>query len=90
MPQPALKAQFLEQLDSMSETEQRRVFKLVQSASPQDQNQRQKAVDLIQTWIDEDDAEEQKETGDYLIRALDEDRPSGRKLFPAHLQGQSW
>lgn len=40
------------------------------------------AVALIQSWIDEGDAEEQRETGDYLVRVLDEDRPSARKLFP--------
>lgn len=30
----------------------------------------------------EDDEEEQRETGEYLLRALDEDRLSYRKLFP--------
>ena len=40
-------------------------------------------VSLLQSWIDEeDDAGEQRETGDYLVRALDEDRLSGRRLFP--------
>lgn len=29
----------------------------------------------------EDDEEEQRETGEYLLRALDEDRLSSRKLF---------
>ena len=45
---------------------------------------------LLQTWIDEDDAGEQQETGEYLIRALDEDRLSERKLFPPELKGVSW
>ncbi|HXG08966.1 MAG TPA: hypothetical protein VNK04_04190 [Gemmataceae bacterium] len=48
------------------------------------------AVALIQSWIDADDVEEQKETGDFLIQALDEDRPSERKLFPAELKGVTW
>ncbi len=47
-------------------------------------------VDLLQSWIDEDDSEEQKETGEYLVRVLDEDRMSARKLFPQELQGVTW
>lgn len=41
-----------------------------------------KAVNLIQSWIDDEDIEEKQETGQYLINALDEDRLSDRKLFP--------
>lgn len=40
------------------------------------------AIRLLQSWIDEGDAEEQRETGEYLMQALDEDRLSDRKLFP--------
>ena len=47
-------------------------------------------INLLQSWIDEDDAEEQQETGEYLIHALDEDRLSDRKLFPAELKGVTW
>jgi hypothetical protein len=47
-------------------------------------------VDLLQSWIDDEDPMEQKETGDYLIRALDEDRLSDRKLFPPELKGVTW
>ena len=47
-------------------------------------------IALLQSWMDEDDTEEQKETGDYLIRTLDEDRLSDRKLFPSELQGVTW
>jgi hypothetical protein len=35
-------------------------------------------------------ATEQQETGDYLIRVLDEDRLSERKLFPPELKGVTW
>jgi hypothetical protein len=49
-----------------------------------------KAVNLIQSWIDDEDMEEQKETGQYLIRALDEDRLSERKLFPVEMKGVTW
>lgn len=47
-------------------------------------------VNLLQSWIDEDEAQEQQETGEYLINALDEDRLSNRKLFPVELKGVTW
>ena len=47
-------------------------------------------VALLQTWIDEADATEQQETGAYLVRVLDEDRFSARKLFPPELEGVTW
>jgi hypothetical protein len=47
-------------------------------------------VALLQSWIDEGDAEEQKQTGDYLVRTLDEDRIADRKLFPPELEGVTW
>ncbi len=47
-------------------------------------------VNLIQSWIDDEDIEEQQETGQYLIRALDEDRLSERKLFPVEMKGVTW
>ncbi len=45
---------------------------------------------LLESWITDGDAEEQKETGDFLVRALDEDRPSSRPLFPPELKGVTW
>ena len=45
---------------------------------------------LIRSWMDEEGAGEQRETIEYLIRALDEDRLSDRKLFPGELKGKSW
>ena len=45
---------------------------------------------LLQSWIDDEDREEQQETGQYLIDALDEDRLSERKLFPLELKGVTW
>ena len=47
-------------------------------------------VALLQSWIEEGDAEEQQETGEYLIRALDEDRLADRQLFPPELKGVTW
>ncbi|BAY88364.1 MULTISPECIES: hypothetical protein [unclassified Tolypothrix] len=49
-----------------------------------------KLVNLLQSWMDEDDTDEQQETGEYLIQALDEDRLSERKLFPVELKGVTW
>jgi hypothetical protein len=49
-----------------------------------------KAVNLIQSWIDEEDNNEQQETCQYLIHALDEDRFSERKLFPIEMKGVTW
>ncbi|MBD2569550.1 hypothetical protein [Anabaena lutea] len=33
-----------------------------------------KIVNVLQSWIDESDEQEQQETGEYLINALDENR----------------
>ena len=45
---------------------------------------------LLESWMKEGDAEEQRETLEYLIRAMDENRPEGYKLFPPELKGKSW
>jgi hypothetical protein len=47
-------------------------------------------VALLQSWIDGDNVAEQQETGEYLVRVLDEDRLSDRKLFPPELKGVTW
>jgi hypothetical protein len=48
------------------------------------------AVNLLQSWIDDEDEVEQQETGRYLINALDDDRLSERKLFPLDMKGITW
>jgi hypothetical protein len=48
------------------------------------------AVNLLPSWIDDEDESEQQETGQYLIHALDEDRLSERKLFPLEMKGVTW
>ena len=45
------------------------------------------AVNLLQSWIDDEDELEQQETGQYLIYALDGDSLSDRKLFPLETKG---
>lgn len=48
------------------------------------------AADVLQSWIDDNDTEDQQETGHYLIQALDKDRLSDRKLFPLETKGSAW
>ncbi|OAB56209.1 hypothetical protein AY600_17440 [Phormidium willei BDU 130791] len=48
------------------------------------------AVDMLQSWIEDEDVEEQQETGKYLVQVLDEDRLSDRKLFPLEMKGVTW
>ena len=48
------------------------------------------AINLLQSWMDDEDGSEQQETGQYLIHALDEDRLSERKLFPLEMKGVTW
>ncbi|MFM7712962.1 MAG: hypothetical protein ACKO7A_09625 [Microcystis sp.] len=55
-----------------------------------EQEKQTKLVNLLQSWIDEEDEQEQKETGEYLIEALDQDRLSERPLFLAELKGVTW
>ena len=45
---------------------------------------------MIRSWMGEEGAREQRETIEYLVRTLDEDRLSDRKLFPEELKGKSW
>lgn len=49
-----------------------------------------KILNLLQSWIDEGEAEEQQNTGEYLIQALDKHRLSNRQLFPVELKGVTW
>jgi hypothetical protein len=45
---------------------------------------------ILRSWTAEGAAEEQRETGEDLIQALDEDRLSDRKLFPPELKAVTW
>jgi hypothetical protein len=47
------------------------------------------ALELLESWLN-DDAEEQKETGETLTHRLDEDRLSARPLFPPATKGLTW
>ena len=48
------------------------------------------AIEFLRFLREEDDEEEQRETMEYLVRTLDEDRFSDRKLFPEELKGITW
>ncbi len=48
------------------------------------------AVAIPQACINGQDAEDQRETGEYLVRGLDEDRLSHRKLFPPEREDRTW
>jgi hypothetical protein len=54
------------------------------------EERRKKLAEAIEFWINDDDPEEQRETGEYLIRALNESRAGGRLLFPEELKGITW
>jgi hypothetical protein len=43
----------------------------------------QAAIDLLHSWREEGDEEEQRETWEFLKQALDEDRLANRLLFPS-------
>ena len=43
----------------------------------------QAALDLLRSWREEGNEEEQRETWEFLQQALDEDRLSDRPLFPS-------
>lgn len=55
-----------------------------------DADRRQRAIALLKSWREQGNAEQQRETMEFLIQALDEDRTSDRKLFPPELKGVSW
>jgi len=79
-----------EALRSGLSLEQYAIQALEEHFAQTERERREKAIALVQSWIDEGDEEEQKETWDYLVRVLDEDRTSDRKLFPPELKGVSW
>lgn len=55
-----------------------------------DLDRRAEAVAMLKEWADDPDEAGQKETAEFLIKALDEDRTSARKLFPPEMKGITW
>ena len=62
---------------------------LLERQMPEGDHAREVAA-LLQHWMEAGDAEEQTETGDWLVQALDADRAGQRQLFPAALKGVTW
>lgn len=88
-----LPPEFIERLTQAAKRQGRSLddymLELLSKSLPLKDN-RSELVANIQSWIDDGDTEEQRETGDFLIRALDEDRLSDRPLFPPDLKGVTW
>ncbi|MBV9864880.1 MAG: hypothetical protein JO316_05990 [Abitibacteriaceae bacterium] len=58
--------------------------KVIEAKKAEQIKRNQAAITLLRSWREcsEEEAQEQRETGEYLMRVLDEDRLSNRKLFP--------
>jgi hypothetical protein len=59
------------------------VFRQAVGNSPAAPKVNQAAIDLLRSWREEGDEQEQRETWEFLKTALDEDRLSDRPLFPS-------
>ena len=86
---PELEARISYQAEQMGITPLEYVLQRLDACTPAPQKNAE-AIALLQSWIDTDDPEEQKETGDFLIEALDKDRLSPRPLFPPEMKGITW
>ena len=52
------------------------------TVTPDQPKVNQAAIDLLRSWREEGDEQDQQETWEFLQTALDEDRLSDRPLFP--------
>src|SRR5262245_6282877 len=60
-------------------------IQLIKAQLPEAEHRAQ-AVAGLQALFAEGDEQDQRETGEFLVKALDEDRLSDRKLFPPELK----
>lgn len=86
---PELEQYLLQEANQQGLSVEALALKLLTSSFLLKQKQTE-AVNLLQAWMDDEDTEEQQETGQYLIHALDDDRLSERQLFPSELKGITW
>ena len=88
---PELEQRLEEESERQNISLEEYTIQLLDQHAPTSEKNR-KLIALLQSWIDASDEEkaEQQETGAYLIRVLDEDRTSERKLFPKDLKGITW
>jgi threonine dehydratase len=70
--------------------EQYTIEALEERLSEAERINREEAVALLQSWIDEDIAAGDETSDDEFFQQLDEDRPADEKLFPPELKGVSW
>ncbi len=86
---PEIERRLVEAAEGSGMTADAFAVELLNQHLPQS-DRREEFLALLQSWMDADDVDEQRETGEFLIRALDEDRLSDRKLFPADMKGITW
>jgi hypothetical protein len=86
---PELEARLVAEADRSGCSAEHYAQRLLEEHLPQPSKQ-ERAIALLQSWIDEGDGGEQAETLDYLIEVLDADRLSDRPLFPMEMRGKSW
>ncbi len=66
---------------AQTEPQQERASTVTETAEQETPAINQALIDLLKSWREDGDAEEQRETWEYLKRVLDGDRLSDRKLF---------
>ncbi len=62
-------------------TEQNKIIIKSKNSSGKISKKNKKAIELLDSWIEKGDEQEQKETWEYLKKELDENRLSDRKFF---------
>ena len=65
-------------------------LKLLDEKLADSERRRQETIEMLRSWREEGDPEEDRQAYEELTKALDEDRTSYRKLFPPELKGISW
>lgn len=86
---PELERYLLQEADQQGVSVETMTLQLLAKSFQLRQN-RVDAISMLQSWIEDKDVKEQRETGEYLVQALDEDRPSERKLFPPETKEITW
>jgi hypothetical protein len=65
-------------------------LRLLDASLSASERRRKDALAMLREWRGEEVTEREREEYEEFLRALDEDRPSDRKLFPPELKGISW
>jgi len=86
---PELEQYLLQQAEQQGVSVEAMTLQLLTQSLQRKQKQAE-AVDMLQSWIEDEDIEDQQETGAYLVQVLDEDRLSDRKVFLPEMQGITW